>query len=232
MMVPLLQVALMLEVVVVDTVDRLYSFLDGLRARPWTPGADPAADAALLPDLAGLSRRADVRDAVLVKVVSPSMSQAAFRTVACRSEAGPDRDRRTADAYALVDEVIAKAWENPGYDARRVMQTAYHQDVPKLLDRLAARIPTLAEQSGLRAVTAYASWLQGDDLPVFKGYLDSLRAADPSDEWAAQLGRAFESHEYPAWLRADLDERERLGAVTASTADVLDGRPDQAAAAR
>ena len=99
MMVPLLQVALMLEVVVVDTVDRLYSFLDGLRARPWTPGADPAADAALLPDLAGLSRRADVRDAVLVKVVSPSMSQAAFRTVACRSEAGPDRDRRTADAY-------------------------------------------------------------------------------------------------------------------------------------
>lgn len=211
-------------------IDRLYSFLDGLRARPWTPGADPGADAALLPALADLTRRADVRDAVLVKVVSPGMDREAFRTVACRSEGGRgDMDGRLAAAYALVDGVVAKAWENPGYDVRQVMQTAYHQDVPKLLDRLAARISPLADQSGLRAVTAYASWLQGDDMPVFKGYLDSLRAADPSDGWAAQLSTAYESREYPAWLRADLDERERLGAVSASTADVLAGRPDPAA---
>lgn len=212
-------------------IDRLYSFLDGLRARPWVPGVDAAADAALLPALADLTRRADVRDAVLVKVVSPGMDRDAFRTVACRSEGGRgDMDGRVAAAYALVDGVVAKAWENPGYDVRQVMQTAYHQDVPKLLDRLAARISPLADQSGLRAVTAYASWLQGDDMPVFKGYLDSLRAADPSDGWAAQLSAAYESREYPAWLRADLEERERAGAVSASTADVLAGRPDPAAA--
>ena len=210
----------------VDRVDQLFSFLDGLRSRAWVPGADASADAALLPALAGLSRRADMRDAVLVKVVSPGMDRAAFRLVASRSEAGPGRDRRVADAYAVVDDVVTKAWENPGYDVRRVMQTAYRQDVPKLLDRLAARISPLAEQSGLRAVTAYASWLQGDDMPLFKGYLDSLRAANPSDGWAVQLGNAYASHGYPAWLRADLDERERLGAVNASTADVLAGRPD------
>ena len=214
-----------------DGVDRLFAFLDGLRARVWVPGADASADAALLPVLGELSRRADMRDATLVKVVSPGMGREAFRTVACRSEGGRgDMDGRVAAAYALVDGVVAKAWENPGYDVRRVMQTAYHQDVPKLLDRLAARISPLADQSGLRAVTAYASWLQGDDMPVFKGYLDSLRAADPSDGWAAQLSTAYESREYPAWLRADLDERERLGAVSASTADVLAGRPDPAAA--
>lgn len=216
----------------VDHVDQLFSFLDGLRSRAWVPGVDAAADAALLPALAELSRRADMRDAVLVKVVNPGMDRAAFRMVASRSEAGPGRDRRVADAYAVVDDVVTKAWENPGYDVRRVMQTAYHQDVPKLLDRLAARISPLAEQSGLRAVTAYASWLQGDDMPVFKGYLDSLRAANPSDGWAAQLGNAYETHEYPAWLRADLDEQERLGAVSASTADVLAGRPDGVSASR
>lgn len=215
-----------------DGVDRLFAFLDGLRARVWVPGADASADAALLPVLGELSRRADMRDAALVKVVSPGMGREAFRLVASRSEAGPDRDRRAADAYAVVDDVIAKAWEHPGYDVRRVMQTAYHQDVPKLLDRLASRISPLAEQSGLRAVTAYASWLQGDDMPVFKGYLDSLRAAGPSDEWAAQLTRAYEHHEYPAWLRADLDERERLDAVGAAAVDVLAGRLDTASVSR
>lgn len=215
-----------------DQIDRLFSFLDGLRVRAFSPGADPVADAALLPVLAELTRRADMRDAALVKVVSPGMDPASFRVVASRSESRPDRDRRAADAYAVVDEVVAKAWNNPGYDVRRVMQTAYRQDVPKLLDRLASRISPFSDQSGLRAVTAYASWLQGDDMPVFKGYLDSLRASDPSDEWASQLSHAYDVREYPAWLRADIDERERLDAVSASTTDVMAGRSGLASASR
>lgn len=207
-----------------DYVDRLYGFLEGLRERAYRPGEDVADDAALMPALAELSRRPDLRDAVLCKAISPSMDEVTFRQVATRLDhhGMADQGRADASALAFVGELIGKAWDSPAYDTRRIVQRTYRQDLPKLFDRLASRISPVGDQSGVRAVGAYVSWLQGDDALLFQGYLDALKRVREHDSWGEKLEAAYEAGAYPAWLEHETAEMERAGAVASATLRVGD----------
>ena len=202
-----------------DYVDRLYGFLEALKERAYQPGEDSVADSLLLPALAELSRRPDLRDAVLCKAISPSMDGLMFRQVATRLDhhGMEERSRVDAAALAFVGELIGKAWDSPAYDTKQIVQRTYHQDLPKLFDRLASRIVPSRDQSGVRAVGAYVSWLQGDDGALFRGYLDALARVREHDPWAEKLEAAYAAGAYPAWLERETAEMERAGAVNAAT---------------
>lgn len=209
-----------------DHVERLYGFMEGLRRRAWRPGEDEEADAELRPVLAELSRRPDLRDAMLVKALAPDTDPARFRLIATRLDGGADSRRRTGDALAVVTDLLNKAWNNPAYDVKSIVQSSYHQDLPKLFSRMAAWIQPPSDQAGLRAVAAYVSWMEGDDLSVFKRYLDALMDVREMDPWADKLSGAFANDTYPAWLESETEERERAGAVMIATGAALDGMAD------
>lgn len=196
------------------TVDRLFDWVEGLRAARYTPGRDPVADARILPTLASMSDDHGLYDACCAKIIDPQIDRETFALIAGRDP----------KSLGVLVENANRAWSRSGYDVSDVQRREFCQDVPQLFYEMALRMPDRADRAGVLRVAAYVSFLKGDSDVTVQYHLNHLFECRPSDEMGRNLNVAFRDQIMPAWQVERMAEHHDGHPVDAVRAGARGGR--------